>query len=118
MIHKKLLATLITALLFISCENEIKIEGKWYVVQSQSEKGTLKKSSNKWIEFYSNGTLIGGKKGESEIKKGIWVYDSIHNILIIDSKKRYGGEGIYTLEKLSQNEMILANDTIKVFFKK
>lgn len=42
MIHKKLLATLITALLFISCENEIKIEGKWYVVQSQSEKGTLK----------------------------------------------------------------------------
>lgn len=118
MIHKKLLAILISALLFISCKNELKIDGKWYVVQSQSKKGTLKKSINKQIEFYSNGTLVGGKKGESEIKKGIWVYDSIHNILIIDSKKRYGGEGIYTLEKLSQNEMILANDTIKVFFKK
>ena len=44
--------------------------------------------------------------------------DSTNNKLIIDSKNRYGGEGIYTLEKLSQNEMILANDTIKVFFKK
>jgi hypothetical protein len=118
MIHKKLLATLITALLFISCENEIKIEGKWYVVQSQSEKGTLKKSINKWIEFYSNGTLIGGKKGESEIKNGIWKYDSIDNKLFIDSKKKYGGEGVYTLEKLSENEMIMVNDSLKIYFKK
>ena len=48
----------------------------------------------------------------------IWVYDSIHNKLIIDSKKRYGGEGIYTLEKLSKKEMILVNDTLKIYFKK
>lgn len=118
MILKKLLAILFTALLFISCENEIKIEGKWYVDKSQSKNSKLKKSINKWIEFYPNGTLIGGTIGESEIKNGIWKYDSINNKLIIDSKKKYGGEGIYTLEKLSENEMILVNDTTKVFFKK
>lgn len=116
--HKKLLAILFTALFFISCKDEIKIEGKWFVDKSQSKNGKLKKPINKWIEFYPNGTLIGGKRGESEIKKGIWKFDSIHNKLIIDSKKQYGGEGIYTLQKLSENEMILVNDTTKVFFKK
>ena len=118
MIHKKLLAILITALLFVSCENEIKIEGKWYVDKSQKEKGKFNKSINKLIEFYSNGTLIGGKKEESELKKGIWKYDSINKKLIIDSKKRYGGEGVYTVEKLSEKEMILVNDTLKIYFKK
>ncbi len=116
--QKKLFNLLFAALFFICCVNEVKIEGKWYVDKSQNENGRLKKSINKWIEFYSNGTLIGGKKEGSEIKKGIWKFDSTNNKLIIDSKNRYGGEGIYTLEKLSQNEMILANDTIKVFFKK
>ncbi len=116
--HKKLLAILFTALLFISCKDEIKIEGKWFVDKSQSKNGKLKKPINKWIEFYPNGTLIGGKRGESEIKNGIWKYDSINNKLIVGSKKKYGGEGIYTLQKISENEMILVNDTTKVFFKK
>jgi len=118
MCQKKLFALLFTALLFISCKDVIKIEGKWYVDKSQSKNGKLKKPINKWIEFYPNGTLIGGKRGESKIKNGIWKYVSINNKLIIDSKKKYGGEGIYTLQKLSENEMILVKDTIKLFFKK
>lgn len=85
--HKKLFNLLFAALFFICCDNEVKIEGKWYVDKSQNENGRFKKSINKWIEFYPNGTLIGGKRGESKIKKGIWKFDSIHNKLIIDSKK-------------------------------
>ena len=45
-------------------------------------------------------------------------YDSINNKLTIESEKKYGDEGIYILEKLSEKEMILVKDTIKVFFKK
>lgn len=118
MIQKKLFVLLFFGCFFISCNNEIKIEGKWYVDKFEDSKGSFKKSSNKWIEFHGNGSLTGGKIGEAELKNGFWKYDTLNKLLTIQSESKYGDEGTYIIEKLSQKQMILVQDTIKVYFKK
>ena len=109
---------LILVIFLFSCERNGEIEGKWYVQKFEKSNGEINKSSEKWVEFFKDGTLRGGKNGEPEIKSGIWKYDSIKKTLIIESKKEYGDEGIYILQSLTKNKMILLKDSIKVFFKR
>ena len=95
-----------------------KIEGKWFIEKFEKSNGEIKKSSEKWVKFLENGKLKGGKIGELEIKKGIWKFDSINKTLSIESKKEYGDNGIYKLEKISEESMILVKDSIRIFFRK
>ena len=95
-----------------------RIEGKWFVQKFEKPNGEIKKSSEKWIEFLKNGTLKGGKIGESEIKKGIWKFDSINKTLNIESEKEYTDSGVYKLIEVNEKSMILVKDSLKIFFRR
>ena len=114
----KLYIFIFLTIIFISCVKNERIEGKWFVQKFEKPNGEIKKSSEKWIEFLENGTLKGGKIGESEIKKGIWKFDLINKTLNIESEKEYADSGIYKLEKINEKSMILVNDSLKIFFRK
>ena len=105
-------------IIFISCVKNERIEGKWFVEKFEKPNGEIKKSSEKWIDFLENGTLKGGKIGESEIKKGIWKFDSINKTLNIESEKEYGDSGVYKLEEINKKNMILVKDSMRIFFRK
>lgn len=105
-------------IIFISCVKNEKIEGKWFVDKFEKPNGEIKKSSEKWIEFFENGTLKGGKIGESEIKRGIWKFNSTNKTLNIESEKEYADSGIYKLEKINEENMILVKDSLRIFFRK
>ena len=106
------------SIIFISCVKNEKIEGKWFVEKFKKPNGEIKKSSKKWVEFLENGTLKGGKIGESEIKKGTWKFDSINKTLNIESEKKYDDSGVYKLEEINEEIMILVKDSMRIFFRK
>ncbi len=115
---KKIYISLFLTVSFFSCENIVKIEGKWFVEKIEKTNGRIQKSSDKWIHFFNDGTLKGGKIGESEIKKGVWKFDPINKILTIESQKKYSDNGNYKLEKINKKSLILIKDSLKIYFKK
>jgi hypothetical protein len=115
----KVITLLFSIVFFLSCEEPAKIEGKWHVEKFQNKNGEFKKSSNKWVEFFTDGTLIGGKEGESEIKNGVWEYDSINNTLTIESKKKYSDNGTQiSLKKALEKGIVFDKEINKrrIFF--
>ncbi len=104
------------AIITLSFQKPVTIEGKWFVSKFENIDRQTTESSEKWIELLNDGTLRGGKKGQEKIKTGFWKYDSKKRLLTLESGKKYGDEGTYMVKELTEEKMTLLKDDSKIFF--
>ncbi|MDO5978400.1 hypothetical protein [Flavivirga spongiicola] len=94
-----------------------KLIGKWTVDKIVYEDG---KEDNgfKFLEFLKDGKLQGGVAGEEASKFGKWKYNGKDNMLTISSEVNRGGDGDYTVLKLTDIQLVIKKDQVEIHLKR
>ena len=97
--------------LLLSTTNKEEIIGYWelYKIEKLSIHKTKEKRS-KFIKFYENGKLEGGRIGEDVRNTGTWKIKQ--NVLIISGGVSDSGD--YNIELLTKDQLILFKDSVRI----
>jgi hypothetical protein len=95
---------------------QTEVVGYWEVVKITFEGKNDKEKRVQYLDFNSDGTIIGGRiEGKTIDSEGKWSWKEDEKLLYLAQNQGGGDDGGYSIVELSKTKMVLRNEQMTIY---